>query len=157
MLSNNLASRRPDIMQIRIPQLKHRLQLKPPLINQQRVHHTSTVLPASRLLRRLHHRMRDDPRVGTRYERFFQLTRNALFDQVAQLQGDFRDFRRRDRGGQRGLFEGREQPSRFFSPEMAICAILAKASIAFLRSGVLGTRLRGSSTYLPSSPKSFFH
>lgn len=82
-LRNNLTSNRSDIMQICIPQLQHRLLLKPPLIHQQRIHHTCIVVLVSSLpgfARSFHHGVSDNPTVRFRDLALFQLAGYAFFD-----------------------------------------------------------------------------
>jgi hypothetical protein len=67
-------------MQIRIPQFNHSLLLKPPLVNQQRIHHTSSILLSPRLLRGFHDFGCDDAGMGGGDFGGFELAGHAFFD-----------------------------------------------------------------------------
>lgn len=86
-------------MQIRIPQLQHRLLLKPPFIYQQSIYNARRMFLSTGLFRRFHDPRVDDPAVGFGDAGFFQLAGHAFFDQVAEADGDFCDFGRGDCGG----------------------------------------------------------
>lgn len=54
--------------------------------------------------------------------RLLELAGHALFEEVAQLERDFRHFGRGDRGGECFFVVGWEETSGFFSPDVAVCA-----------------------------------
>ena len=92
MLRNNLTSYRPDIVQIRIPKLQHRLLLKPSLVDKQSIHHTSAIILSSCLLRGLHDFRGDNSTMRAGDMGFLEFAGNAFFDQITETECYFRDF-----------------------------------------------------------------